>query len=291
MGDLAAIDFRPDPTLYPFTSRWFDSSAGRMHYLDEGPRAGPAILFCHGNPTWSFLYRHLIQGLRDQFRCVAADMIGFGLSARPGEFGYTVAEQIDVLGQLVDHLGLDGYVLMGQDWGGPVSLGVAVPRADRVRGVVLGNTWFWPTDALGNAFSAGMSSGVMQRRIIERNWFVTRLMPVFGHGNYTPAEFNHYTAVQPDPAARRGVATLPRQIRAAKPLLADLERAVPATLGDKPALIVWGHKDKGFRRRATLTRILAAFPDHELLDLPQAGHFFQEEEPDQVVAAIRRRYS
>ena len=60
------IDFTPDPALYPFTSRWFDSSAGRVHYVDEG--TGPVIMFFHGNPTWSFLYRDIIAGLRDQFR-------------------------------------------------------------------------------------------------------------------------------------------------------------------------------------------------------------------------------
>jgi haloalkane dehalogenase len=67
--------------LYPFESRWFDSSAGRVHYIDEG--SGPPILFCHGNPTWSFLYRHIVHQLRDRFRCVAADYLGFGLSERP----------------------------------------------------------------------------------------------------------------------------------------------------------------------------------------------------------------
>src|SRR5262249_33942380 len=57
------IDFTPDPALYPFTSRWFDSSQGRLHYIDEG--SGPVIMFFHGNPTWSFLYRDIITGLRD----------------------------------------------------------------------------------------------------------------------------------------------------------------------------------------------------------------------------------
>lgn len=57
-----SIDFTPDPQLYPFESRWFDSSRGRIHYVDEG--TGPPILLCHGNPTWSFLYRDIIVALR-----------------------------------------------------------------------------------------------------------------------------------------------------------------------------------------------------------------------------------
>ncbi len=70
------IDFVPDETLYPFESRWFDSSAGRVHYLDEG--FGPPILFCHGSPTWSFLYRHIVEGLRDRYRCIAVDHLASG---------------------------------------------------------------------------------------------------------------------------------------------------------------------------------------------------------------------
>jgi len=65
------VDFTPDPQLYPFESRWYDSSRGRIHYIDEGN--GPPILFCHGNPTWSFLYREIVVGLRDRFRCIAPD--------------------------------------------------------------------------------------------------------------------------------------------------------------------------------------------------------------------------
>src|SRR3989442_1715498 len=63
------IDFVPDGSLYPFESRWFDSSVGRVHYIDEG--AGPLLLLCHGAPTWSFLYRHIVKDLRDRYRCIA----------------------------------------------------------------------------------------------------------------------------------------------------------------------------------------------------------------------------
>ncbi|MGW6701284.1 alpha/beta fold hydrolase, partial [Nocardia sp. NPDC055049] len=109
------IDFTPDKALYPFESRWFESSAGRVHYIDEG--SGIPILFCHGSPTWSFLYRKIIGQLGDRFRCVAVDYPGFGLSERPPGYGYTIAEHAAVVGELVDHLGLDQFVVMGQDWG------------------------------------------------------------------------------------------------------------------------------------------------------------------------------
>ena len=133
---------------------------------------------CHGNPTWSFLYRNIILALRDRYRCIAPDYLGFGLSQRPAGFGYKVDEHVRVVGEFVDHLGLDGYLSMGQDWGGPISTAVAVERADRVRGIVLGNTWFWPADTLPmKTFSKVMSSPPMQYAILRRNFFVERLIP------------------------------------------------------------------------------------------------------------------
>ncbi|OCB19166.1 haloalkane dehalogenase [Mycobacterium malmoense] len=284
-----SIDFTPDPTLYPFQSRWFDSSRGRMHYIDEG--TGPPLLLFHGNPTWSFLYRNIVIALRDRFRCIAPDYLGFGLSDRPAGFGYTIEEHARVVGEFVDHLGLDGYVTMGQDWGGPISMAIAVQRAERVRGVVLGNTWFWPADDFSpKLFSRVMSSPPMQYAILRHNFFVERLIPAGTERRPSDAVMEHYRAVQPSPDARKGVAEMPRQILAAHPLLARLAREVPAKLGAKPALLVWGMKDFAFRPGPTLPRMRAAFPDHVLVELPTAKHFIQEDAPDRIAAAIVERF-
>jgi haloalkane dehalogenase len=284
------IEFSPDRSLYPFESRWFESTKGRMHYIDEG--AGPALLLCHGNPTWSFLYRHIVRALRDRFRCVAMDYLGFGLSDRPDGYGYTIEEHAGVVGELVDHLALEGFVVMGQDWGGPIGTAVAVDRADRVSGLVLGNTWFWPAESLSmKAFSRIMSSGPLQRMILERNLLVERLMLAGMARKLTPQEMDHYRKVQPSPEARRGVAEMPRQILAARPLLERLFRQVPERLGDKPALLVWGMKDLGFRPKSFLPKMRSTFPDHELVELPRARHYIQEDAPDEIAAAIGRRFS
>jgi haloalkane dehalogenase len=184
-------EFTPDPALYPFTSRWFDSSRGRVHYIDEG--AGPVIVFFHGNPTWSFLYRNIIAGLRDRFRCIAPDYLGFGLSERPEGFTYRIDEHAAVMGELVDHLELEQYLSMGQDWGGPISMAVGTDRADRVRGVVLGNTWFWPAaDLPTKMFSRVMGSPPMQWAITQRNFFVERLIPAGTNTRLDDAEMEHY---------------------------------------------------------------------------------------------------
>ena len=288
-----SIDFTPDPQLYPFESRWFDSSQGRIHYIDEGD--GPALLLCHGNPTWSFLYRNIIVALRDRFRCIAPDYLGFGLSDRPSGFGYKIDEHARVVGEFVDHLtgreGLDGYLTMGQDWGGPISMAVGVERADRVRGIVLGNTWFWPTDTLTTKiFSWVMSSPPMQYAILQHNFFVERMIPAGTQHRPSAAVMEHYRAVQPSPDARKGVAEMPKQLLAAHPLLTRLAREVPAKLGAKPALFVWGMKDFAFRPGPTLPRMRTTFPDHVLVELPDAKHFIQEDAPEQIAAAIAERF-
>lgn len=283
------VDFTPDPTLYPFPSHWFESTRGRVHYVDVG--SGRPIVFFHGNPTWSFLYRDIIVRLQDRFRCIAPDYLGFGLSDRPSSFGYAIADHAAVMGEFVDHLGLDDYVTMGQDWGGPISMAVASARAGRVRGVVLGNTWFWPADDLRmKAFSKVMSSRLMQHEIVARNFFVERMIPLGTSRTLSADVMNHYRGVQPSPDARTGVARMPREILAARPLLSRLAGDVPAALGGKPALFVWGMKDFAFPPGSILPRMQTAFPDHVIVELPHAKHFIQEDEPERIAEAIISRF-
>ncbi|MDV3133157.1 haloalkane dehalogenase [Mycobacterium sp. 29Ha] len=283
-------EFTPDPELYQFTSRWFDSSRGRVHYIDEG--TGPVIVFFHGNPTWSFLYRNIIAGLRDRFRCIAPDYLGFGLSERPSGFTYRIDEHVSVMGELVDHLELDRYLSMGQDWGGPISMAVGTDRADRVRGVVLGNTWFWPTSELSTkVFSVVMGSPPMQWAITKRNFFVERMIPAGTSTSLDDAVMEHYRGVQPTPQDRAGVARMPKEILAARPLLERLSRDVPTKLGSKPALFVWGMKDFAFRPGPNLPRMREAFPDHVVVELAEANHFMQEDAPGQIAEAIIDRFA
>lgn len=283
------ITFTPDPALYPFASRWFDSSRGRVHYVDEG--SGVPILLCHGNPTWSFLYRDIIKALRGRFRCIAPDYLGFGLSERPAGFGYTIEEHAQVVGELVDHLGLDGYLSMGQDWGGPVSMAVDTARAERVRGVVLGNTWFWPVDYPAMKVLDPLLGGLVQRLILRRNVFVEWLIPRGTAASLDDAVMDHYRGVQPCPAARVGVAKMPDEILGAEALLERLARDVPARLGSKPALLVWGMKDFAFKPGRYLPRIRETFPDHVLVELPEAKHYIQEDAPELIAEAIIDRFA
>ena len=141
---------RPDwvpSELYPFADRYAEVAGCVVHYVDEG--SGPPLLMLHGNPTWSFLYREIIPGLRDRYRCIAVDHPGFGLSVPRRGYGFTPAEHADVLEQLVLRLDLREITLMVQDWGGPIGFAVATRHPDRFAGFVIGNTWAWPKADLG----------------------------------------------------------------------------------------------------------------------------------------------
>ena len=111
--------------LYPFEDRWLEIDGHRVHFVDEG--AGPPLLLLNGNPSWSFGWRDVILGLRGSFRCIAPDYPGFGLSEAAAGFDYTPRSQSQVVERLVDLLGLDGMVVFGYAWGGPIGLGLAGP--------------------------------------------------------------------------------------------------------------------------------------------------------------------
>src|SRR5207247_4256473 len=104
--------------LFDAEHRFVDLDDARIHYVDEG--AGEAILLLHGNPTWSFLYRKIIAGLKDEFRCVALDYPGYGMSTAPPGYRFTPAEYCTVLERFVDRLNLSELTVMIQDWGGPI---------------------------------------------------------------------------------------------------------------------------------------------------------------------------
>jgi haloalkane dehalogenase len=271
--------------LYPFESRHATIAGARVHYVDEGE--GPSLLLLHGNPTWSFLYRELIRGLSDRFRCVAPDLPGFGLSRAAPGYGFTAAEHAAVIERLVLELDLAGVTLMVQDWGGPIGFGVATRHPARFARFVVGNTWAWPkADPGTQAFSRFLGGPVGRRLIVNRNLFVERILPGGVRRRELPAAvMAAYRGPFPDPPSRRPVAVLPREILAARPFLAEVERGL-AAVRDRPALIVWPTKDPAFRVRER-RRWEQAFPDHRTVLLEGAGHYMQEDAPEEIVAAIR----
>lgn len=275
--------FEPDRRLFPFESKWFESPVGPVHYVDEG--AGPPILFLHGNATWSFLYRGIIIRLKRRFRCVATDYPGFGLSVRPERYGYTPAEHAEVVSALVRRLDLTNLTIMGQDWGGPIGMRVALDSLERMRALVMGNTFYFPPDTFAmKAFSYVMSSEPMQRQILRRNILVEKLVPMAVKHPLADEVMHHYREALPTPKSRVGMAELPRQLTDAGPWLADLADDVRDRLANIPLLLLWGMKDPVFNRQY-MERFREDFRSVKIQRL-DAKHYIQEDAPAEIAAAI-----
>lgn len=125
---------------YPFEPHFFHGGKHTQHYVDEGPRDGACLFFVHGNPTWSFAWRRLIKRFSLEYRCVAPDHIGCGLSDKPQDHAYRLEQHIEQLLALVDALGLERITLVLHDWGGAIGMGLARRRPELVQRLVLMNT-------------------------------------------------------------------------------------------------------------------------------------------------------
>ena len=133
-----------DTTLYPFENKFLRLEAGNMHYVDEGK--GEIILFIHGTPTWSFLYRDLIKELSNEYRCIAIDHLGFGLSDIPDSVPGTPEWHSHNLSEFIKKLDLQSITLVVHDFGGPIGLAAGIENSERIKRVVLFNTWLWATE-------------------------------------------------------------------------------------------------------------------------------------------------
>lgn len=255
-----------------------------MHYLDEGE--GPPILLLHGNPTWSFLYRGLIIRLRRSFRCIAPDYPGFGLSAHPPDYRYTPEEHTAVVRSLVQELDLADLTIMGHDWGGPIGMSLALEETERVRALVMGNTWYWPTEALHlRAFSWILSTGYMQGWMLKRNLLVERLIPVGVKHPMAPEVMEHYRGPLPTADSRAGSVELVRQLTLSANWLGRIEEGVRHRLSHLPLLLTWGVEDLAFTP-AFMDTFRRDFPKTRAVRL-EAKHFIQEDAPGEVSQAIQ----
>jgi cis-3-alkyl-4-acyloxetan-2-one decarboxylase len=123
---------------YPFTSNYLHLRGGRLHYVDEG--TGPIIVMVHGNPTWSYYYRHLIAHFKQTHRVIALDHMGCGLSDKPPLYPYCLSQHIENLECLLVHLGVQRFSLIVHDWGGAIGFGCAVQHLDQIEKIALMNT-------------------------------------------------------------------------------------------------------------------------------------------------------
>ncbi|MEN0110053.1 MAG: alpha/beta fold hydrolase [Planctomycetota bacterium] len=274
-----------------FGSVRVDTPDGALHALNAGPHDAPAMLFVHGNPTWSYHWRAMVASLAQTHRCVAVDHLGCGASDRPGRL-LRLADRIDHLRRLVDELDLTRVTLVAQDWGGAIGLGAMLDRVDRLERVLLFNTGAFPppfipwrinvcrTPALGrialqgmNLFSlAALRMTLARRERLEPDVAAMYLAPydswanrraVYGFVDDIPTKPSHPTW---------GV-------------LERIERRLP-TLGGLPIRLVWGMRDWCFTP-ACLDRLLGQWPHAEAVRLADVGHWVVEDAPEEALTQLR----
>ena len=284
--------------LYPFDSHWLELAAGRLHYLDEGPgasangKAPETLLFVHGNPTWSFHWRRLIESLRARYRCIAPDHLGCGLSDKPRQC-LRLEDHITNLESLVDALHVDRLTLVAQDWGGAIGLGAMLRMPERLRRIVLFNTGSFPPRYIPWRIRACRAPLVGRLAVQGANLFsrAALRMTLARRQRLDAAVAAGYLAPYNSWASRRAVYGFVRDIPSGPrhptwQTLARIEQRLP-TLADRPALLVWGMRDWCFRPDC-LERFRDAWPNAEVHRLADVGHWVVEDAPDESLALVER---
>jgi haloalkane dehalogenase len=287
---------------YPFTPQRFTRADGlSMNYLDEGVRDGEALLMLHGNPSWSWYWRHLVVGLADRMRCIAPDWIGMGGSDKPGDdrYRYTLASRIDELEQLYQHLvrerGLPatGLTLAVHDWGGMIGLAWAVRHPGRIARLIVTNTAGFPNprgQRLPWALKLGRDSALGALLIRGFNAFAggaTRLATV----RPLSAEVRHaYTAPYDSWAHRIATLRFVQDIPlgpgdAAWSIVEETGRQLHRLEG-KPMLLAWGLRDFVFDR-AFYDEFVRRFPRAAAHAFEDAGHYVLEDAHERIVPLAR----
>lgn len=278
--------------LYPFASRELMIEGLRCHYVDEG--RGRPLLLVHGNPTWSFYWRSLLNGLSDSYRLVALDQIGCGLSEKPprSRYPYTLRRRINDLCRLIEQLDLRSITLVAHDWGGAVGMGAAVEMPERFERFVLMNTAAFPAPRcpwrirvcraplLGplavqglNLFArAALAMATARRAGLPPEVRSGLLAPYDSWGHR--AAIYHFVRDIPLSPRHESYAALAR---------------IASRLGqfeNRPFCFFWGMRDWCFTPWF-LDQWLARFPRAEVHRFDDAGHYVLEDASERIVPALR----
>jgi haloalkane dehalogenase len=268
---------------YPFTPKTLAINGHRLSYLDEGQ--GPVIVMLHGNPTWSFYYRHLIMALRGEFRIIVPDHMGCGLSDKPQDYPYTLATHIDNLTALITHLELEELSLMVHDWGGAIGMGFAGRHPAMIRALVITNTAAFTSTRipwrirlcrlpwLGACLVRGLNGFARPALAMA----VTReLSAAAARGYLLPYDsWQHRVAVH---AFVRDIPLAPSH--PSWPTLVEVETNLPK-LQNKPLLILWGGKDFCFNDWF-YEEWLRRFPEAQHHYFAEAGHYLLEDAGEEI---------
>lgn len=275
-----------DTNAYPFKHHYLELSNGKVHYIDEGK--GNVILFLHGTPTWSFLYREHIKALSKTHRCIALDHLGFGMSEKSSSIPGTPQGHSNILAEFIDKLNLTSFTLIVHDFGGPIGLSYAIQNPEKIERVVLFNSWLWETksnkavqkiDKLVNSWMGKKlyyNLNFSPKVLLKKGYYDKKLL--------TKQIHKQYLAPFPTKNTRHGLYKIAQSLMRSSDFY-DANWKKLNVLKQKPWLILWGMKDE-FLRPEYLLKWKSKLPNATIQEF-QCGHFVQEERPTESIQAIQ----
>ncbi|WP_219290323.1 alpha/beta fold hydrolase [Arthrospiribacter ruber] len=277
-----------DKTEYPFTPRKFQINEHHMNYIDEGE--GEVMLFVHGTPSWSFDFRKVIKELQRDARCIAIDHIGFGLSDKPKDYDYSTQNHALTLEQFIVEKDLQNITLVLHDFGGPIGIAVALKYPERVKGIIILNSWLWSSkgDPEYEKFVKILRSPLLPFLYRKLNFSPRYILPKSFGPNNKPEKriLKHYSKPFSKSSERNGTLAFAMSLLNDQDWFETLWEQKEKLL-DKPMLFIWGLADPIITPK-NLEKFKLGFPKANVYQLEGSGHFPQEERPEDVVAAIRR---
>ncbi|MFA7230226.1 MAG: alpha/beta fold hydrolase [Victivallaceae bacterium] len=284
------IDISEIHSLYPFTSKSMKIKGYNYHYLDEGKGDSPLVMV-HGNPTWSFFFRNLVREFSKRHRVIAPDHLGCGLSDKPQDFPYRLETHIDNLENLLLNLDLRNITLVVHDWGGAVGMGFAVRHPDRIARLVILNSAAFSMDWIPIRIAMCRIPWLDDKMIRSANLFVRAALqmttvkpmsPLVKKGYKFP-----YQTYDDRIAVLRFVQDIPLDPEdISYEVLLEIEHGL-WMFRELPVAIAWGMRDWCFSKRF-LNRWKLYYPQAEVLELEDAGHYLLEDAGDEVIKFIHR---
>jgi haloalkane dehalogenase len=261
---------------FPYAAHYRDVDGLRLAHIDEGE--GPPVVFMHGEPTWSFLWRKVLPAVRDAgFRCVAPDLVGFGRSDKPEDIDfYSYDRHVELAATLLEDLDLRGATMVVHDWGGPIGLRLAVEHAERVdRLVILDTGLFTGHQKMTDAWLA-FRDFVARTEDLPVSFLVRRACKTDPGDEVAAA----YDAPFPNPASKAGARAFPLLIPQTPeaPGAAAGQRVLEALREDgRPTLMLWADSDPVLPL-SVAERFAESIGRPAPRAIEDAGHFLQEDQ-------------